>query len=129
MTSIFSVSLYFRKPKKYTVTSSVADGQKTVVLYLPDVTHTHTKKQECGWFTDSGFGLTIFVVLGVLKPRGANLFCLESAWLWTEERNPRCSKSWGKSVHVVIVEMKPTLVLVNELVYCTQNKAVRSNKK
>lgn len=47
-------------------------GKKTVVFYLPVVTNTNTKKLECCWFTDSGFGMTILVVLAILKPRDAD---------------------------------------------------------
>lgn len=121
----FSLLLYILQTKKYSY-SFCGWWTKNFCFVFDRCdshthTHTNTKKQECGWFTDSGFGLTILVVLGVLKSRGANGFCLESAWLWTEARNPQWSKSWRKSVH----EMKPALVLVNELVYCTQNKAAK----
>lgn len=70
-TSIFLVFSYFTD-KKIQRQLLWLMGKKTVVFYLPVVTNTNTKKLECGWFTDSGFGMTILVVLAILKPRDAD---------------------------------------------------------
>lgn len=62
------------RPKLMSHTKS----KNTVIVHSPRLTpFWQTKTLECGWFTNSGFGLTMLIVLYYSEASGDAFFCLE----------------------------------------------------